>query len=381
MADPIVIIGSGMAGYAVAREFRKLNSEAPLLMITQDDGTSYSKPMLSTGFTKAKSAKELAMASASDMSEQLNMSMRTHSMVESIDTEAKTLSVDGSNVSYDKLVLATGAQVNVLPFLESTAERVCSINDMDDYRIFREKCSGLKRIAIIGTGLIGCEYANDLLNGGYDIDLIGPSSEVLDTLLPLDASKCVTQALKEAGANLHLNQNVVAIQETESSVIITLDSGEKVEADLAVSAIGLKPNTSLAEDAGLEKNKGIVCDRSLMTSAKDVYTIGDCAEVDGHVLLYVLPLMAGARALAKTLNGTPTDLSYGVMPVMVKTPACPVVVLPPLSKDGEWECESDGFSSKSLYKNANGDILGFALTGDATKEKQALSKLAPPIHA
>lgn len=381
MADPIVIIGSGMAGYAVAREFRKLNSEAPLLMITQDDGTSYSKPMLSTGFTKAKSAKELAMASASDMSEQLNMSMRTHSMVESIDTEAKTLSVDGSNVSYDKLVLATGAQVNVLPFLESTAERVCSINDMDDYRIFREKCSGLKRIAIIGTGLIGCEYANDLLNGGYDIDLIGPSSEVLDTLLPLDASKCVTQALKEAGANLHLNQNVVAIQETESSVIITLDSGEKVEADLAVSAIGLKPNTRLAEDAGLEKNKGIVCDRSLMTSAKDVYTIGDCAEVDGHVLLYVLPLMAGARALAKTLNGTPTDLSYGVMPVMVKTPACPVVVLPPLSKDGEWECESDGFSSKSLYKNANGDILGFALTGDATKEKQALSKHAPPIHA
>ena len=380
MADPIVIIGSGMAGYAVAREFRKLNSEAPLLMITQDDGTSYSKPMLSTGFTKAKSAKDLAMASASDMSEQLNMSMRTHAMVESIDTAAKTLSVDGSNVSYDRLVLATGAQVNVLPFLASTAERVCSINDMDDYRIFREKCSGLKRIAIIGTGLIGCEYANDLLNGGYDIDLIGPSSEVLDTLLPLEASKCVTRGLEEAGVNLHLNQNVVAIKETESSVIITLDSGEKIEADLAVSAIGLKPNTRLAEDAGLATNKGIVCNRSLMTTAPDVFTIGDCAEVDGHVLLYVLPLMAGARALAKTLNGTPTDLSYGVMPVMVKTPACPVVVLPPLSNDGEWECESDGFSSKSLYKNTDGDILGFALTGDATKEKQALSKLAPPIH-
>jgi rubredoxin---NAD+ reductase len=380
MADPIVIIGSGMAGYAVAREFRKLNSEAPLLMITQDDGTSYSKPMLSTGFTKAKSAKDLAMASASDMSEQLNMSMRTHAMVESIDTAAKTLSVDGSNVSYDRLVLATGAQVNVLPFLASTAERVCSINDMDDYRIFREKCSGLKRIAIIGTGLIGCEYANDLLNGGYDIDLIGPSSEVLDTLLPLEASKCVTRGLEEAGVNLHLNQNVVAIKETESSVIITLDSGEKIEADLAVSAIGLKPNTRLAEDAGLATDKGIVCNRSLMTTAPDVFTIGDCAEVDGHVLLYVLPLMAGARALAKTLNGTPTDLSYGVMPVMVKTPACPVVVLPPLSNDGEWECESDGFSSKSLYKNTDGDILGFALTGDATKEKQALSKLAPPIH-
>lgn len=143
MADPIVIIGSGMAGYAVAREFRKLNSEAPLLMITADDGTSYSKPMLSTGFTKAKSAKELEMASASDMSEQLNMSMRTHAIVQAIDTSAKTLSVDGSSVSYDKLVLATGAEVNVLPFVANTAERVCSVNDMDDYRIFSGKmCRG-----------------------------------------------------------------------------------------------------------------------------------------------------------------------------------------------------------------------------------------------
>ena len=381
MTKPIVIIGSGMAGYAVVREFRKLNSEAPLLMITQDDGTSYSKPMLSTGFTKAKSAKDLAMASASDMSEQLNLSIRTHAKVESIDTSAKELTVDGTRVSYDKLVLATGAQVNVLPFLSSTSERVCSINDLDDYRIFREKCSGIKRIAIIGTGLIGCEYANDLLNGDYEIDLIGPSNEVLDTLLPLEASKCVTKALQEAGANLHLNQNVVAIDESDNAVVITLDSGEKIEADLAVSAIGLTPNKRLADEAGRKTNTGIVCDRSLMTSASDVYTIGDCAEVDGHVLLYVLPLMAGARALAKTLNGSPTDLSYGVMPVMVKTPACPVVVLPPLSNEGEWVCESDGFSSKSLYKNASGDILGFALTGDAVKEKQALSKLAPPLHS
>ena len=136
----------------------------------------------------------------------------------------------------------------------------------------------------------------------------------------------------------------------------------------------------MAAASGIGVNKGIVCDRTLETSAKDVYAIGDCAEVDGHVLLYVLPLMAGAKALAKTLNGSSTELSYGVMPVMVKTPVCPVIVLPPNSNDGEWTSESDGFSSKSLFKNAQGDILGFALTGDATKEKQALSKLAPPIH-
>jgi rubredoxin-NAD+ reductase len=380
MSDPIVIIGSGMAGYAVAREFRKLNSEAPLLMITQDDGTSYSKPMLSTGFAKSKTAAELAMASAADMSEQLNMSIRTHAKVEALDTTTKELLVDGTSVRYEKLVLATGAQVHVLPFLPADTSRVCSINDLNDYSNFREKCAGLKRIAIIGTGLIGCEYANDLLNGDFEIDLIGPGNEVLDALLPAEASKCVTQALSDAGINLHLGQTVVAIEEQNENVVIALESGEKIQADLVISAIGLKPNSGLAEAAGIAVNKGIVCDRTLETSAKDVFSIGDCAEVDGHVLLYVLPLMAGAKALAKTLNGNSTELNYGVMPVMVKTPACPVVVLPPNSNDGEWTSESDGFNSKSVFKNANGDILGFALTGDMTKEKQALSKLAPPIH-
>lgn len=380
MSDPIVIVGSGMAGYAVAREFRKLNSETPLLMITQDDGTSYSKPMLSTGFAKSKTASELAMASAADMSEQLNMSIRTHARVDALNTETKELSVDGTSVRYDKLVLATGAEVLVLPFLPKDASRVCSINDLNDYSAFREKCDGLKRIAIIGSGLIGCEYANDLLNGEFDIDLIGLGNEVLDTLLPLEASKCVTKALSDAGINLHLGETVVAVEEQDQGILISLESGKTIAADLVISAIGLKPNTKLAAASGISVNRGIICDRTLETSAKDVYAIGDCAEVDGHVLLYVLPLMAGAKALAKTLNGNSTELSYGVMPVMVKTPVCPVIVLPPISNDGEWTSESDGFSSKSLFKNTQGDILGFALTGDATKEKQALSKLAPPIH-
>jgi len=382
MSHPIVIIGSGMAGYAVAREFRKLNADAPLLMITHDDGTSYSKPLLSTGFGKGKTPDDLAMASAVEMSEQLNMSIQTKTFVERIDTDAQTIQADGITTQYDKLVLATGASPNVLPFVseQNGTSRICSINNLDDYRRFRSLSATAKRVAIIGTGLIGCEFANDLLQDDYQVDLIGPTGQVLDTLLPSQAATCVSNALKEAGVTLHTGKSVTHISEGEDGVALTLDDNETLQADIVISAIGLKPNLTLAKDAGLNTNKGIVCDRSLQCSAPNVFTIGDCAEVDGHVLLYVLPLMACARALAKTLNGETTDVHYGVMPVAVKTTVCPVVVQPPLVMDGTWEVESDGTHSTSLYKNSAGELLGFALTGDATKQKQALSKLVSGIH-
>jgi len=380
MSAPIVIVGSGMAGYAVAREFRKLNTETPLLMLTLDDGCAYSKPMLSTGFTKNKTADALVMANAVQMSEQLDMSVRTQTRVQAIDTQKQRITADNEEIAYSKLVLATGAQVNTLPFVNATNNRVCSINDMNDYRKFRSMCGDKQHVAIIGAGLIGCEYANDLHNGGHTVDLISATPLALDNMLPNEAAQCVTTALSEAGINMHLGTGVNALEESTDTVTLTLDNGKTITADLVISAIGLKPNTLLAEEAGIAVNKGILCNRYLETSAANVFTLGDCAEVDGHVLLYVLPMMASARALAKTLAGEATQVSYRVMPVGVKTPICPVVVLPP-NEAGEWTTESDGFSSKSLCKDAAGNILGYALTGDASKEKQALSKQVSGIHA
>ncbi|WP_231877164.1 NAD(P)/FAD-dependent oxidoreductase, partial [Oleiphilus sp. HI0067] len=259
-------------------------------MITQDDGSAYSKPMLSTGFTKNKDAEALVMSNAVQMSEQLNMSIRTQTSVQNIDTEKQTILVDNETIEYSKLVLATGASPFKLKFVKPESDRIFSINDLDDYRAFRTASQGKKHVAIVGTGLIGCEYANDLLNGEYEVSLIGLSQHVLDTMLPPEASECVTKSLSDAGANFYFERSVVDIQETVDGVIVELDNGEKISADIAISAIGLAPNTKLASESGIETNKGITCDRSLETSAKNVYTLGDCAEVDGMVMLYVLPM-------------------------------------------------------------------------------------------
>ncbi|ROT98868.1 FAD-dependent oxidoreductase [Marinobacter sp. R17] len=378
---PIVIIGTGLSGYSLAREIRKQDKEVPVLMITADDGHSYSKPMLSTGFTKGKTADELAQSDAAGMTEQLNIELRTHTTVTGIDAANQCVLIGDERLPYSKLVLAWGADVIRIPLDGDGQEFVYSINDLMDYRAFRNTLEGQSRVAIMGAGLIGCEFANDLRNGGYDVDVIAPSDTAMPGLVPPVAGNAVVRALTEEGVRFHLETVVEHIAHQGDGVRLTLANGETVDADRVISAVGLRPRVELAEAAGLAVGRGIQVNRQLQTSADNIYALGDCAEVDGHVLLYVLPLMACSRALAKTLTGTPTDVAYGVMPVMVKTPCCPTAVCPPAPEaQGEWEIEQDGNNVRALFKDADGNVLGFAVTGDYALEKQALSKQVPPIH-
>lgn len=378
---PIVIVGTGLSGYTLAKEIRKQDKDTPIIMVTADDGFSYSKPMLSTGFTKGKEADELAQASSDAMVEQLNLELRTYTTVTGIDPNAHELILGDERLGYGKLVLAWGADVIRLSIAGDGQEHVFSINDLMDYRAFREALQGRKRVAIMGAGLIGCEFANDLRNGDYDVDVIAPSDTLMPGLLPPPAAEAVRGGLEGLGVRFHLETVVEHIAAKGDGVKLTLGNGEQLDADLVISAVGLRPRMELAAAAGLETSRGIVVSRALETSAPDIYALGDCAEVDGHVLLYVLPLMACARALAKTLTGERTEVKYGTMPVMVKTPCCPTAVCPPPSDAvGSWDVAAEGQDVRALFRSESGEVLGFAVTGRYAVEKQALSKEVPPIH-
>ncbi|MFO7992824.1 MAG: FAD-dependent oxidoreductase [Marinobacter sp.] len=378
---PIVIVGTGLSGYTLAKEVRKLDSETPIVMVTADDGFSYSKPMLSTGFTKGKEADELAQATSEAMVEQLNLELRTYTTVTGIDPDAHELVLGDERLGYSKLVLAWGADVIRLSIAGDGQEHVHSINDLMDYRAFRQALQGKQRVAIMGAGLIGCEFANDLRNGGYHVDVIAPSDTLMPGLLPSPAAEAVRSGLEDLGVRFHLETVVKHIAAEGAGVNLTLANGEHLQADLVISAVGLRPRTELAAAAGLETSRGIVVNRALETSGRDIYALGDCAEVDGYVLLYVMPLMICARALAKTLEGERTEVKYGTMPVMVKTPCCPTAVCPPPPEaPGSWEVDADGQDVRALFRGESGEVLGFAVTGRYAVEKQALSKEVPPIH-
>ena len=377
---PIIVIGSGLAGYNLVKEFRKLDKENEILVVSQDDAHSYSKPMLSTAIAKGKLADELSMGDPGKVAGQLNISIRNHTTVDRIDPENKTIAIGNETLSYSKLVLACGAKVNKLKFPGSDLDKVVSINDLMDYRKFRtlldtEKAEGKKHVLIMGAGLIGCEYANDLLAKEYKVTIVDPNTTALSALLPSEAGQALIEGLSEAGCNFEMESYVNEISEQGDSLLAQLNNGKEVECDLVISAIGLKPSIQLAQDSGIQCNHGIVTNDKLQTSATDVYALGDCAEIEGQVRLYVLPLMTCARALAKTLNGEPTSASFGVMPIATKTPACPVIVCPPPTDAvGQWQIDKTGIDVCGRFTNDEGILQGFVLTGQRSVEKQALVK-------
>ena len=382
-ARSVVVIGSGLAGYGLVRELRRKDEAVAITVLTSDGGEGYSKPMISTGYTKDLNADKLAAQSAEELAEQLNVTVRTRTRVASIDTQTQTVHLEGGEtLPYSELVLALGAELIRPPIGGDAAEDVLGVNDLDDYRRFQDllAAKGAKKVAIIGAGLIGCEFTNDLLNGGFTVEAVDPMGWCLPTLLPEQSGRAVQTALEEKGATFHFGPLATEVNRAGEGYAVTLNNGDTIEADAVLCAVGVKPRTTLASEAGIEVNRGIVTDRQLRTNAPNVFAMGDCAEVAGHVLVYVAPLMAAARALAATLAGEATDVSYPAMPVAIKTPACPVVVSPPArDADGEWHFEGDAPDIKALFRSGAGELLGFALTGQAVKERMALAKELPAI--
>ena len=377
--DPIVIIGTGLAGYTVAREFRKRDTETPLHIITADDGVSYSKPMLSNGLDKGKTPGDLAMANAEKMAKDLNATIWTHIRVSAILPNQHQVATERGEITYHKLVLALGADPIRLPIDGNAANEVISVNDLEDYRRFRAKIDGARSIAIIGAGLIGCEFANDLKRAGFDVEVIDPAPVPLSRLLPKQAAQSVQDALASIGVQWHLGVAVVSVDKAASGYHLGLSHGGPLQADVVLSAVGLQPRTALAETQGLKVERGIVVDQTLQTSTKDVYAVGDCAEVEGLVLPYVMPLMNSARVLAATLAGTPTKVFYAAMPVFVKTPAIPVIVCPSVRNvEGEWQEQVFGNGILSQFFDQEKNLQAFALTGDAVSEKGRLVKQIQP---
>jgi len=380
MSKTIIIIGTGLAGYNLAREIRKRDGKIPLILVTRDDGAFYSKPMLSNGFAKNKLASDLPMADADKMREDLAATIYTVTSVKAVEPGLHRIHLDSGDIlEYSKLVLATGASPIKFPMDGDAADHVITVNNLADYAHFRETLAGKKSIAIIGPGLIGTEFANDLLTADYEVHVIGPDEAPLGRLLPAEAGAMLQNVLSNLGVHWHLQTLVKAINKQGEHYRLSLKNGDELVVDIVLSAIGLKPDLSLANPAGLKTNRGIIANRYLQTSEKDIFVLGDCAEIEGLVLPFVMPLMQGARALAATLTGEATEVTYPAMPVVVKTPAHPVVVSPPpYEAPGEWEVEILQDGVRALFK-AGEDLLGFVLTGSTVSEKQALTKLLPAV--
>ncbi len=175
-----------------------------LAIITADSGRYYSKPQLSTALTQGKTPPDLITASAEEMAQQLKADILTDTIAVDIDTNHQIITgLDGSRFPYSKLILACGADTLKAPLKGNAAADVLSINHLYHYSEFRALIQNKKTIAILGMGLIGCEFANDLSNAGYDVHLIAPLSPPRFAS-PLEIGTLLQTALERTGVHFHL---------------------------------------------------------------------------------------------------------------------------------------------------------------------------------
>ena len=385
MNVPIVIIGSGLAAYSSLREIRKLNPDVQITLISEEVGDFYSKPMLSTAFANQKNAAQLITTPKEKMIEQLHFELRSQTTVLSIDKSAHTIQVkSGSEIShlpYGKLILAIGAEPIRLKLEGSGVNDILTVNALTDYATFREKLKPQSSVAILGAGLIGCEFANDLINANHPVHVIDLAPQPLGRLLPPEVASRLREKLEAIGVNWHLQTTTTAVNKTaDNRFQILFSEGVSISVDVVLSAVGLRSKIQLAQNAGLDTQRGITLNRCLQTSDPDIFALGDCAEISGLVLPYVMPIMHCAKVIAANVLGEHKVLSYPAMPVMVKTPALPLIISPPaIGAQGVWNITQDDQGMLGKYENSDHELLGFVLAGAATKERAALTPLLPQV--
>lgn len=399
--NPIIVLGSGLAGYTVVRELRKLNRDIPITLVSRDSGDYYSKPMLSNAFAQKKDAASLVITPASDMAQQLGITLHAYTEVRTIHRARKQLDTTAGLLEYDRLVLALGADPIRVPLQGDAADAVLSVNDLADYARLRDALSQLGKnqpvraesvethtnecistgsmrtasIAIMGGGLIGCEFANDLATAGFAVTVIDPGPYPLASLIPEQAGKQLLEPLAKIGVLWRFGTSVQSVNKATPGYALTLADGSVVQADLVLSAIGLRPRIQLAREAGIAVNRGIVVNERLCSSDEFVYALGDCAEIEGKVLPFVLPIMHAGRALARILNGEEVRVNFPAMPVVVKIPAHPVAVSP-VARDavGTWQEIASGQGVKLGFVDALNNLTGFVLTGEYAGERNEMAK-------
>lgn len=369
----LVVVGSGLAGFAVLRELRRLSPEAKLTLVTLEDGHFYSKPALSTAFAKGKTAETLVTMSAAKMIAQLKLDARIGREAEAIDRQSRVLCTTGGPIPYDALILATGATPYRPAISGDAAHRAISVNQLDHYAHFREQLPDGARVLIMGSGLVGTEFANDLVTSGFKPVVVDMLPLPLAQLVPAAIGERVRDALADAGVEWHLGRTVTAIdyRGDPRGYVATLDDGSLVEADLVLSAVGLRPNVALAEAAGLDIGSGIKVDECGRTSDPAIYAIGDCAEYPHGLSAYVTPIMAAARGIAASALGTPTAIKFPPLAVQVKTTLFPLNLLPPpRSSIGDWHVvENDDGGHKHVFIDDGGVVRGYVLTRDKCEQR------------
>jgi len=270
----VVIVGGGGAGNAAAEMMRRQGFEGTITIMSADDALPYDRPNLSKDYLAGNASEDWIPLRSPDFYKEQKIDVRIGTRVASIDpVERAVVIADGSHVTFDALLLATGASPVHLDIPGSDLPHVHYLRTLDDSRAVIAKAKDSKRVVIIGASFIGLETAASLRARGLDVHVIGPQSRPLERVLGPELGDMVKEIHEKKGVVFHFGTTATAIDKDA----VTLKSGERIPADLVVVGIGVRPDVGLAQRAGLNVDNGIIVDQYLQTNIPGIYAAGDIA--------------------------------------------------------------------------------------------------------
>ncbi len=281
MADPhrIVVVGTGLAGASAAGALREQGFDGELLLIGEQRYRPYELPALSKGIVLGD-AEEPDWVHEEAFYAEKNIDLRLRTRVEAVHPADRTVEIAGTRERWDRLVLATGATPRRLRVPGADFDNVRRLRRLDDARWLRQELTEGKRVVIAGAGWIGCEIAAAARRHGAQVTVVDPLPLPLHSVLG-DTIGAVFRAMHESeGVTFRLGVGVSEFVGADGrATAVRLEDGTEVPADIVLVAVGAKPRTELAQDAGLTMadDGGVVVDETLRTSAPDVFAIGDIA--------------------------------------------------------------------------------------------------------
>ena len=279
-----LIVGGGLAAAYCASELRKQGAEGSILLAGREAEPPYERPPLSKEYLRGEAKREDAYVNPTAWYEENGVELRTRTNVMALDIGERTAKLQGGEeLNFDKALIATGANVNILRVEGAELEGIHYLRAFGNADAIREQAAQAERVVLIGGSYIGAEVAASLRAQGAEVAIVMLEEVALSRTFGEEVGRFFHDALAEHGVEIHGGEELEAFEGDGNVQAVVTKSGLTVEGDVVVVGAGVRPDQMLAERAGLEVDDGIVCDQRLETSAAGIFAAGDVCSYDSVV--------------------------------------------------------------------------------------------------
>jgi NADPH-dependent 2,4-dienoyl-CoA reductase/sulfur reductase-like enzyme len=265
-----LIIGGGMTADAALHGIREVDSQNSIGLLSAESYSPYNRPPLSKGLWKGKPLDRI-WRGTDKLDAELHLGRTAQQLVPE---EKRVIDNQGTEYTYEKLLLATGGTPNHLPF---GGDQIIYYRTLEDYQRLRQLVGRGQRFAVIGGGFIGSEIAAALAMNGKNVTMIFPERGIGERIFPNDLAQFLNDYYREKGVTVLAEQTVTGLETTGDHLTLKTSGQQDIAVDGVIAGIGIRPNVHLAEAAGIEVDAGIIVDESLQTSHPHIYAAGDVA--------------------------------------------------------------------------------------------------------